>query len=109
LIRCGYQAKGSLEQIKGLYHRCDGLMGLGCGELSLPNQLAYRGITKPIYGHCLTFFPRPSFPAGYVFIGDEALSFQTDIQWIKAFTPDLPGDDVYMHHRTLLIQLLLSN
>ena len=48
----------------------DGILGLSNQALSLPTQLASRGIISNAFGHCMT---RDPSGGGYLFLGDDYL------------------------------------
>lgn len=64
IIGCGYDQQGTLAQTPA---STDGVMGLSSAKISLPSQLAKKGIVRNVIGHCLA---GGSNGGGYLFFGD---------------------------------------
>ncbi|KAG0559606.1 hypothetical protein KC19_10G117900 [Ceratodon purpureus] len=64
IIGCGYDQQGTLAQTPAA---TDGVMGLSSSKISLPSQLAKKGIVNNVIGHCLA---GGSNGGGYLFFGD---------------------------------------
>jgi len=62
---CGYDQRGILLDT---LENTDGMLGLGSRAISLPTQLASRGIISNVFGHCMTTDPSGG---GYLFLGDD--------------------------------------
>ena len=65
VFRCGYDQQGLL--LNSLV-KTDGILGLSRAKVSLPSQLASKGIIKNVVGHCLT---ANADGGGYMFLGDD--------------------------------------
>jgi len=65
IYRCGYDQRGILLDT---LENTDGMLGLGSRAISLPTQLASRGIISNVFGHCMTTDPSGG---GYLFLGDD--------------------------------------
>lgn len=50
----------------------DGIMGLSRAKVSLPYQLASKGLIKNVVGHCLS---NDEVGGGYMFLGDDFLPY----------------------------------
>ncbi|WVZ81616.1 hypothetical protein U9M48_028971 [Paspalum notatum var. saurae] len=62
---CAYDQQGNLLDA---LENIDGMLGLSNQALSLPTQLASRGIISNVFGHCMT---RDPSAGGYLFLGDD--------------------------------------
>lgn len=62
---CGYDQRGNLLASPA---KTDGILGLSTAKVSLPTQLADKGIIKNVVGHCITSEARGG---GYMFFGDD--------------------------------------
>ncbi|CAM0913906.1 unnamed protein product [Alopecurus aequalis] len=62
---CAYDQQGKLLDSPA---STDGVLGLSNGAISLPAQLASRGIISNVFGHCIPTDPGSS---GYMFLGDD--------------------------------------
>ncbi|CAD6339578.1 unnamed protein product [Miscanthus lutarioriparius] len=82
---CGYDQQGILLN---RLENTDGILGLSNQALSLPTQLASRGIISNAFGHCMT---RDPSGGGYLFLGDDYLP-----RWGMTWVPirDGPADDI---------------
>ncbi|KXG19766.1 aspartyl protease APCB1-like isoform X2 [Sorghum bicolor] len=82
---CGYDQQGILLN---RLENTDGILGLSNRALSLPTQLASRGIISNVFGHCMT---RDPSGGGYLFLGDDYLP-----RWGMTWVPirDGPADDI---------------
>lgn len=65
VLRCGYDQEGSLLNTLS---KTDGIMGLSRAKVSLPYQLASKGLIKNVVGHCLS---SDAVGGGYMFLGDD--------------------------------------
>lgn len=83
---CGYDQQGVLLNA---LETTDGVLGLTNKALSLPTQLASRGIISNAFGHCMS--TDPSGAGGYLFLGDDYIP-----RWGMTWVPirDGPADDV---------------
>ena len=63
--RCAKRQGGT--SVKSPPHT-DGVLGLGCGMVSLPFQWAKQGLIKNVIGHCISGGGRDG---GYMFFGDD--------------------------------------
>lgn len=64
VIGCGYDQQGTLAKAPAV---TDGVIGLSSSKISLPSQLAAKGIANNVIGHCLA---GGSNGGGYLFFGD---------------------------------------
>ncbi|TKW20898.1 hypothetical protein SEVIR_4G198100v4 [Setaria viridis] len=82
---CGYDQRGN---ILDTLENTDGVLGLGSREISLPTQLASRGIISNVFGHCMTTDPSSG---GYLFLGDDYIP-----RWGMTWVPvrNGPADNV---------------
>lgn len=64
-LRCAYDQQGLLLNTLA---KTDGILGLSGAKVSLPSQLASKGIIKNVVGHCLT---TNASGGGYMFLGDD--------------------------------------
>uniref|UniRef100_J3MD53 Peptidase A1 domain-containing protein n=2 Tax=Oryza brachyantha TaxID=4533 RepID=J3MD53_ORYBR len=62
---CGYDQRGNLLSSPA---NTDGIIGLSNAAMSLPAQLASRGIISNVFGHCIAADPSNG---GYMFLGDD--------------------------------------
>lgn len=68
-VRCGYDQEGFLLNTLA---KTDGIIGLSRAKVSLPFQLASKGIIKNVVGHCLT---NNGVGGGYMFLGDDFVPY----------------------------------
>ncbi|CAL5037997.1 unnamed protein product [Urochloa decumbens] len=82
---CGYDQRGN---ILDTLENTDGVLGLGSREISLPSQLASRGIISNVFGHCMTTDPSGG---GYLFLGDDYIP-----RWGMTWVPvrNGPADNI---------------
>ncbi|MED6195680.1 hypothetical protein PIB30_040276 [Stylosanthes scabra] len=66
---CGYDQDGSLLNTLA---KTDGIMGLSRAKVSLPFQLASKGLIKNVVGHCLS---NDGVGGGYMFLGDDFVPY----------------------------------
>lgn len=64
-LRCGYDQQGLLLNT---LLKTDGILGLSRAKISLPSQLASRGIISNVVGHCLASDLNGE---GYIFMGSD--------------------------------------
>lgn len=57
--------------------KTDGILGLSRAKVSLPSQLASKGIINNVIGHCLT---ADADGGGYMFLGDDYVP-QKGMSW----------------------------
>ncbi|KAL5722169.1 hypothetical protein ACHQM5_005720 [Ranunculus cassubicifolius] len=62
---CAYDQQGHLSESPA---KTDGVVGLGGAKVSLPSQLAERGVIRNVIGHCIS---RSEENHGYMFLGDD--------------------------------------
>jgi len=82
---CGYDQRGILLDT---LENTDGMLGLGSRAISLPTQLASRGIISNVFGHCMTTDPSGG---GYLFLGDDYIP-----RWGMTWVPvrNGPADNI---------------
>ncbi|RLM56311.1 aspartic proteinase Asp1-like [Panicum miliaceum] len=82
---CGYDQRGILLDT---LENTDGILGLGSRAISLPTQLASRGIISNVFGHCMT---TDSSGGGYLFLGDDYIP-----RWGMTWVPvrNGPADNI---------------
>lgn len=73
---CGYDQEGLLLNTLA---KTDGIMGLSRAKVSLPFQLASKGIIKNVVGHCLS---NQEAGGGYLFLGEDFVPY-----WGMTWTP----------------------
>ena len=95
VFRCGYDQQGLL--LNSLV-KTDGILGLSRAKVSLPSQLASKGIIKNVVGHCLT---ANADGGGYMFLGDDYVP-----HWGMSWIPMLYSLSTLVHLFSLLIILL---
>nr|KYP40172.1 Aspartic proteinase Asp1 [Cajanus cajan] len=66
---CGYDQEGLLLNTLA---KTDGIMGLSRAQVSLPYQLASKGLIKNVVGHCLS---NDDVGGGYMFLGDDFVPY----------------------------------
>ncbi|TKY44692.1 Aspartic proteinase Asp1 [Spatholobus suberectus] len=66
---CGYDQEGLLLNTLA---KTDGIIGLGRAKVSLPYQLASKGLIKNVVGHCLS---NDGVGGGYMFLGDDFVPY----------------------------------
>ncbi|XP_024020267.1 aspartyl protease APCB1 [Morus notabilis] len=83
---CAYDQQGLLLNTLA---KTDGILGLSRAKVSLPSQLASKGIIKNVVGHCLT---TNAGGGGYMFLGDDFVP-----HWGMSWIPMLrsPSMDFY--------------
>jgi hypothetical protein len=69
--------------------KTDGILGLSSAAISLPSQLASKGIISNVFGHCIT---RDASGGGYMFLGDEYVP-----RWGLTWAPIRGGLDNLYH------------
>lgn len=82
---CAYDQQGLLLNT---LVKTDGILGLSRAEVSLPSQLARKGIINNVVGHCLTI----DGGGGYMFLGDDFVP-QWGMAWISMLNS--PSMDFY--------------
>ncbi|KAL2321215.1 hypothetical protein Fmac_030184 [Flemingia macrophylla] len=82
---CGYDQEGLLLNTLA---KTDGMMGLSRSQVSLPYQLASKGLIKNVIGHCLS---NDDVGGGYMFLGDDFVPFwgMTWVPMAYSHTSDL--------------------
>ncbi|XP_057735162.1 aspartyl protease APCB1 [Arachis stenosperma] len=80
---CGYDQDGSLLNTLA---KTDGIMGLSRAKVSLPFQLASKGLIKNVVGHCLS---KDGVGGGYMFLGDDFVPY-----WGMTWAP-MANTDLY--------------
>ncbi|KAJ4830538.1 hypothetical protein Tsubulata_032097 [Turnera subulata] len=78
IFGCAYDQQGLLLNTLA---KTDGILGLSKARVSLPSQLATRGIINNVVGHCLT---TDVSGGGYMFLGDEYLP-RWGMAWVPMF------------------------
>lgn len=81
-LRCAYDQQGLLLDTLA---KTDGILGLSRAKVSLPSQLASKGIINNVVGHCLT----PDAGGGYMFLGDDFVP-----HWGMAWAPMLNSPEM---------------
>lgn len=87
---CAYDQKGLLLSTLA---KTDGILGLSRSKVSLPSQLARKGIIKNVVGHCLTI----DGGGGYLFLGDDFVP-----QWGMAWVSMLNGLSMDFYHSEIM-------
>ncbi|XP_050257781.1 aspartyl protease APCB1 isoform X1 [Quercus robur] len=87
---CAYDQKGLLLSTLA---KTDGILGLSRSKVSLPSQLARKGIIKNVLGHCLTI----DGAGGYLFLGDDFVP-----QWGMSWVPMLNGLSMDFYHSEIM-------
>lgn len=84
---CAYDQQGLLLHT---LEKTDGILGLSRAKVSLPSQLASRGIINNVVGHCLAV---DANDVGYMFLGDAYMPY-----WGMAWVPmlDSPSSTLYV-------------
>lgn len=82
---CGYDQEGLLLNTLA---KTDGILGLSRAKVSLPYQLASKGLIKNVVGHCLS---NDEVGGGYMFLGDDFLPYwgMTWVPMAYTLTTDL--------------------
>ncbi|KAF5200036.1 Aspartyl protease apcb1 [Thalictrum thalictroides] len=80
---CAYDQQGHLSVSPA---KTDGILGLNGAKISLPSQLASKGIIRNVVGHCIA---RIEDHHGYMFLGDEFLP-----QWGMTWVPMLSSPSI---------------
>ncbi|XP_037491663.1 aspartyl protease APCB1 [Jatropha curcas] len=75
IFGCAYDQQGLLLNTLA---QTDGILGLSRAKISLPSQLASRGIINNVLGHCLT---NDVGGGGYMFLGDDFVP-RWGIAWV---------------------------
>ncbi|KAF7090832.1 hypothetical protein CFC21_093525 [Triticum aestivum] len=83
---CAYDQQGQLLSSPA---KTDGILGLSSAAISLPSQLASKGIISNIFGHCIT---RETNGGGYMFLGDDYVP-----RWGMTWAPIRGGPDNLYH------------
>ncbi|XP_077236126.1 eukaryotic aspartyl protease family protein isoform X2 [Tasmannia lanceolata] len=83
---CAYDQQGQLLVSPA---KTDGILGLSRSAISLPSQLASRGIVKNVVGHCITSDVNGG---GYMFFGDDFIPRQ-GMTWVPM--PNNPSTNYY--------------
>uniref|UniRef100_A0ACD5Z6T6 Uncharacterized protein n=1 Tax=Avena sativa TaxID=4498 RepID=A0ACD5Z6T6_AVESA len=83
---CAYDQQGQLLSSPA---KTDGILGLSSAAISLPSQLASKGIISNVFGHCIT---RGANGGGYMFLGDEYVP-----RWGLTWAPIRGGLDNLYH------------
>ncbi|XP_014515667.1 aspartyl protease APCB1 [Vigna radiata var. radiata] len=88
---CGYDQEGLLLNTLA---KTDGIMGLSRAKVSLPNQLASKGLIKNVVGHCLS---NDEVGGGYMFLGDDFLPYwgMTWVPMAYTLTTDLYQTEIF--------------
>ncbi|WCJ21978.1 Eukaryotic aspartyl protease family protein [Euphorbia peplus] len=86
IFGCAYDQQGLLLNTLA---KTDGILGLSKAKVSLPSQMASRGIINNVVGHCLA---NDVDGDGYMFLGDDFVP-----QWGMAWVPmlDAPSTESY--------------
>ncbi|XP_028772193.1 aspartyl protease APCB1-like, partial [Neltuma alba] len=87
---CGYDQEGLLLNTLA---KTDGIMGLSRAKVSLPFQLASKGIIKNVVGHCLS---NHEAGGGYLFLGDDFVPYwgMTWAPMVNVLTTDLYQSEI---------------
>ncbi|XP_050203427.1 aspartyl protease APCB1 [Mercurialis annua] len=88
---CAYDQQGSLLNTLA---KTDGILGLSKAKVSLPSQLASKGIIKNVLGHCLT---NDVDGGGYMFLGDDFVP-----RWGMAWVPMLDSPSIESYQTQIL-------
>ncbi|KAK7314531.1 hypothetical protein VNO77_33057 [Canavalia gladiata] len=82
---CGYDQEGLLLNTLA---KTDGIMGLSRAKVSLPYQLASKGLIKNMVGHCLS---NNGAGGGYMFLGDDFVPYwgMSWVPMVYSHTTDL--------------------
>ncbi|XP_015883011.3 aspartyl protease APCB1 [Ziziphus jujuba] len=83
---CAYDQQGILLNTLS---KTDGILGLSRAKVSLPSQLASKGIINNVIGHCLT---ADADGGGYMFLGDDYVP-QKGMSWAPML--NIPSKDFY--------------
>ncbi|KAG2664505.1 hypothetical protein I3843_16G081200 [Carya illinoinensis] len=89
---CAYDQQGLLLDTLA---KTDGILGLSRAKVSLPSQLASKGIINNVVGHCLT----PDAGGGYMFLGDDFVP-----HWGMAWAPMLNSPEID-YYRTEIVRM----
>ncbi|KAM3703238.1 hypothetical protein ACB098_04G080500 [Castanea mollissima] len=87
---CAYDQQGLLLSTLA---KTDGILGLSRSKVSLPSQLARKGIIKNVVGHCLTI----DGGGGYLFLGDNFVP-RGGMAWV----PMLSGLSMDIYHSEIM-------
>lgn len=88
---CAYDQQGFLlNSLK----RTDGILGLSRSKVSLPSQLASKGIINNVVGHCLSTNARNH---GYMFFGDDFVPY-----WGMVWVPMLNKPSIDFYHTEIV-------
>ncbi|ERM94054.1 hypothetical protein AMTRI_Chr04g250710 [Amborella trichopoda] len=84
---CAYDQRGKLGHSPA---KTDGILGLSSAKVSLPSQLASRGLMKNVVGHCIR---NDANGGGYMFLGDDFIP-----QWRMTWVPMLSSPSTNAYH-----------
>ncbi|PIA63582.1 hypothetical protein AQUCO_00201138v1 [Aquilegia coerulea] len=88
---CAYNQQGQLSVSPA---KTDGILGLSGAKISLPSQLASKGIIRNVVGHCIA---RSDDQHGYMFLGDDFLP-----QWGMTWVPMLSSSSITSYHTKMV-------
>lgn len=87
---CAYDQQGLLLNTLA---KTDGILALSRAKVSLPSQLASKGIINNVVGHCLT----ADAGGGYMFLGDDIVP-----QWGMSWVPMLNSPSIDSYHTEIV-------
>ncbi|KAK8710480.1 hypothetical protein V6N13_145801 [Hibiscus sabdariffa] len=88
---CAYDQQGILLNTLS---KTDGILGLSRAKVSLPSQLANKGIINNVVGHCLA---TDVTSGGYMFLGDDFVP-----NWGMSWVPMLGSPSIEFYHTQLV-------
>ncbi|GMJ14909.1 hypothetical protein like AT1G49050 [Hibiscus trionum] len=88
---CAYDQQGILLNTLS---KTDGILGLSRAKVSLPSQLASKGIINNVVGHCLA---TDVASGGYMFLGDDFVP-----NWGMSWVPMLRSSSIEFYHTQLV-------
>ncbi|KAK8692683.1 hypothetical protein V6N13_070290 [Hibiscus sabdariffa] len=88
---CAYDQQGILLNTLS---KTDGILGLSRAKVSLPSQLASKGIINNVVGHCLA---KDVVSGGYMFLGDDFVP-----NWGMSWVPMLGSPSTEFYHTQLV-------
>ncbi|XWS48310.1 hypothetical protein CRYUN_Cryun13aG0064600 [Craigia yunnanensis] len=88
---CAYDQQGILLNTLS---KTDGILGLSRAKISLPYQLASKGIINNVVGHCLA---TDLTAGGYMFLGDDFVP-----NWGMSWVPMLGSSSIEFYHTQLV-------
>ncbi|KAK8587175.1 hypothetical protein V6N13_086179 [Hibiscus sabdariffa] len=88
---CAYDQQGILLNTLS---KTDGILGLSRAKVSLPSQLASKGIINNVVGHCLA---TDVASGGYMFLGDDFVP-----NWGMSWVPMLGSPSIEFYHTQLV-------